>query len=439
MNHLNNTLSRRGVLFLSAAFLLVAAISVSCKKKGSRIGKGVLTEEDLLSSGGVDTFRLYSYSEKIDNLPTSNTTTGMVGSYHDPKLGLVTASLYTQVFGSGALALSPSDVITVDSVVLSLEYRGFYGTTSPMNFEVYRLDDTLSVNSTYYKTSTEPHQGGDLVAPGMGTVTPNPGKYFNLGTDSLKPQLRLKLSNTFGDGILQDARTNPTIFNDNDKFVQEYFKGLHILTTSTNPSPGTGAIYLFNMNASQSKVTIYYKVNAEDDQFTYELKTASTKYTEFNHIDIDNTGYDILDVIANPLTNSMESYYAQANNAYGVLEMPSLRNLPKRCIVHNALLSIPVAFHTSSPYYTSTRIVIGYKDTDGKVKGFTTAFYDPDSGKYLADVRDYAQAVVLGEADYTKLYIYPFNMTTSAERIVFNGPNTTNKYKPKLIIKYTEY
>jgi hypothetical protein len=55
------------------------------------------------------------------------------------------------------------------------------------------------------------------------------------------------------------------------------------------------------------------------------------------------------------------------------------------------------------------------------------------------DIRDYAQSIVAGDLENNGLVISPRFFINSAERIVFNGLNTTNKVKPKLILTYTTY
>jgi hypothetical protein len=58
---------------------------------------------------------------------------------------------------------------------------------------------------------------------------------------------------------------------------------------------------------------------------------------------------------------------------------------------------------------------------------------------FSVDIRDYAQSIVAGDLENTGLVISPRFFINSAERIVFNGLNTTNKVKPKLILTYTTY
>ena len=66
-------------------------------------------------------------------------------------------------------------------------------------------------------------------------------------------------------------------------------------------------------------------------------------------------------------------------------------------------------------------------------------FYDNFTKSYTVDCRNYVQALVSGDITTTELYLSPRFFITSAERVIFNGPNTINKKKPQIVVTYTEY
>jgi hypothetical protein len=67
------------------------------------------------------------------------------------------------------------------------------------------------------------------------------------------------------------------------------------------------------------------------------------------------------------------------------------------------------------------------------------ATYSDFSKSYTLDVRDYVQEIVNGKIENLGIYLSPEKMLFSAERIVFNGPNSLNKKQPKLKIIYTTF
>ena len=439
MNHPNSFESWRKVFVLSAAFLLVLAVGAGCKKKQSPIGGDALDPDDLLSSGGVDTFQLYTFSETDDSIRTDDQLFALLGAYHDPKMGTFAASFYTQIRTSGTLSIPQTATIVVDSVVLALEYGGYYGKLDAQTFEVYRLDDSLGIATSYYADDTKPHLGGNLMDPNYSaTITPDPTGEVILGEDTTQAQLRLHLDPSLGLNLLQDAQNGNAAFTDNTIFTNEYFKGLHVKVTNENPGYGMGGVFYFRTNDPNTKLTVYYHLQGETDPLEYDF-LINNNCADFNHVTINNAGYDVQTIIDNPDNNDRKQFYAQAFKTRAGIRLPGLDQLPKNAIIHDALLVLPISYQAGTSYYPSTTILAGYKNDEGNVIGFDDIAYDPNSRSYRVSIRNYVQSVVLGDADNTGLYFYPLFMGGTSDRIIFNGPNTTNKDKPKLIVKYTEY
>ena len=157
MNNIKPVVWRKG-LVLSATFLFALFLSVSCKKKVNSVGQNTIEQNELLSSSGVDTFSIttYTISDNLDSLVTSNAVYGVLGSYNDPVFGPANAQIYTQV---RLKAFSPNfypsvdDTITIDSVVLGLEYAGFeyadyYGLTGIQKVDVYEITENVGLIDT---------------------------------------------------------------------------------------------------------------------------------------------------------------------------------------------------------------------------------------------------------------------------------------------------
>ena len=371
-------------------------------------------------------------------MPTDNQSFGILGAYHDPKMGTFNASIYSQFHLSNTISFDAGDVAIVDSVVLSLRYRGYYGELDPQTFEVYELDDTMDVDRTYYKNDVEAVKPTNLVEPSSATQTPNPSDSVLVGTTKKPAQLRLRLDSLWAQDIMDDATGGDPAFTD-DALFENYMKGLHINVTDSNPPVGKGGVFYFNMEDNNTKVTIYYHLQADANATPYELVLeVEDDCADFNHVEIDNSGYPVANVLSNPI-NGQNQYYAQAFQSRAKVEFPSLNNLSKKAVVHNALLVIPIAHQTLSSFYPSNQLTVGYKTDEGKIVGFNVIAYDDSKKSYIIDVRNYVQDIVSGDAENRGVFLYPTFFSSTAERIVFNGPNTTNKEKPKLIVKYTEY
>jgi hypothetical protein len=65
--------------------------------------------------------------------------------------------------------------------------------------------------------------------------------------------------------------------------------------------------------------------------------------------------------------------------------------------------------------------------------------YDATKKAFVIDLRTWVQAVLTDQVENTELILSPVLFITSGDRIIFNGPNTSNKAKPKFSLIYTEF
>jgi hypothetical protein len=135
----------------------------------------------------------------------------------------------------------------------------------------------------------------------------------------------------------------------------------------------------------------------------------------------------------------MKEYYCQAFRSRAVVNMPSIKNLPKNAVIHKAELLLPIQYQTGSKYIPSTELTISAKVDDALSGIGVFGLMDFFNKQYVVNVRNFMQAYVSGRFDKTELYISPRFFITSAERVIFNGPMTINKKKPRLVVTYTEF
>ena len=161
-----NRLWRNGVM-LSATFLSGIFLFSACNKADSTLGLNALDPSDLLNATQVDTFMLETYTVVEDSVITDNPAFSLLGSYNDPQFGTFDASFYTQLRLSG---INPNfgdiSTITVDSIVLGLEYAGYYGKFNQQTIEVYQLTESIDLDSTYYAFTSKTVNNVNLVEPG---------------------------------------------------------------------------------------------------------------------------------------------------------------------------------------------------------------------------------------------------------------------------------
>ena len=424
-----------------SALLLLLLVATACNKQDSGLGKDIIDPNALLNGTTTDTFELITYSIVEDSTETKNASNVLLGSYVDPKFGKVEASVYTELRLPG---LNPdfgdASLIVIDSFVLALEYVGYYGDLSAQTFEVYELTDSLQNAATvkYYQFSTLNTGSTNWVAAGQGTITPDPINDAVVAGAEVDPQLRIQLDTNRAWDFINESNTNPATFATNAAF-QDYFKGLKIAVNNPNQNAGQGAIlYLDINNNPASKMTIYFTVAGVKK--TYDF-TINSNCADFTHIDHEQANTPVAAILADS-TIGQKAFYAQANKVRAMVKIPGLDHLPDNIVIHRADLSLPVQFQTGYRYKPGSRITAASKLSATDV--FYTSLgiaglYSDTKKQYDLDIRAYLQSLVNGKLENTGIVVSPLFFRNSAERIVFNGVETNNKKKPKLVVTYTTY
>ena len=419
-------------------FSVAVILCISCKKQINNAGSGVLGSQNILNGITIDTFDLITYTVQEDSIITDNAANVVLGSYTDPKLGSFDASFYTQLLLGGASPnFGDANTIILDSFVLSLEYTGYYGALTTQNFEVYEMDESIYLDSAYYIFSSKIVKPTNYVVPSMASITPDPNNNVVVGSDTLSPQLRIHLDTNLARTFITEAVSGSSTFSSNEDF-KSYFKGLYVKTNNGILPAGEGAALYVNLNDAASKVTMYFHQDGESK--TYDL-VMSSDGADFVHIDIDYAGYPVEQVIQDSTLGKVE-FYAQAFTHRGAVKIPGLDSIPPSSIIHTANLELPIQFQTGTSYApgTLTSVATRINSSDD--------FYTPLSsiGQYIdykkhieVDLRYYVQSILTGEIDNTEVVVSPLYFINSADRIVFNGQNTSNKNKPRLILTYTTY
>lgn len=446
----NNLLKWRMAFKLSATFMLALFVFTSCKKKDTSLGMSTIDQNELLNASQIDTFSINTYSELEDSIITSNPAYVLLGSYNDPKFGTNEASFYTQVrLAASKPVFGDLNTIIIDSFVLGLQYADYYGDFSSQKVEVYELNESIYKDSTYYASTTKTCFSDDLTDPNH-TIEINPIDKIVIGTDTVASQMRIYLDTNLARTLMEEAGSGTATFDSNDNFLN-YFKGLQVKVNNSYQAPGVGGIFSFDIISSQSKLTIYYRLAGVKKTYDFMLNTSCAS---FNSVTIDNAGKPVQNVIDNHELGKNQ-FYAQALKSRAVISLPGIDDLPKKSIIHEAKLYLPVEYQTGYKYDPGLQISVSTRLDDGTTDLYSigTATYDEFSKQYVVDLRSYVQAIssgqrfpvtVSGTTVYalikgTDIYVNPRLFNTSATRIIFNGVNTNNKNKPKLILKYTEF
>ncbi|MGV3632057.1 MAG: DUF4270 family protein [Bacteroidota bacterium] len=402
-----------------------------------QLGKDGLDSEAYLDSKAIDTFSLETYTYVEDSLVSSNLSTALLGSYNDPITGKFESEIYTQ-FQLSALSPDFGDISTIkiDSFVLGMEYRGFYGSLDAQTFEVHKMTEAMDLEEKYYTFTTKTVDPQDLVQTDKNVIVPEPETPTVIDGKEVESQLRLHLDTNFAKLLIAEAENNPATFSSNENF-QAFLPGLNIRVSNPAQAAGKGALLYFNLYDPLSKLTIYFTQDGLKKTFDFLI---NDECANFNHITVNNSPA-VQNVINNPAMGQFQ-FFAQSNKSRAVVKFTTLDQIPKNAIIQYARLELPVAAYAYEPFYPSVNITSATRisSTDENLYNLNQiGEFSSFRKNYELDVRDYVQQVVNQKIENMGIYLSPAKMLSSGERIVFNGTSTSNKQQPKLKIIYTTY
>jgi hypothetical protein len=443
-------------VMLSAIFF-IGVLFTQCKKDKSQLGLNVQPQTDQIGLTTVDTISLITYTAPSDSIVTDELTAAMLlGSYVDPFFGIVKSSLYTQIRLEGSVDFTPDGGtladLAVDSVILYLAINSGYGNLEPQTFEVYRMAESIYLDSTYYSNTSKAVMGADLVSAGEGTIIPNPNVpgYVN-GVLTSESILRIPLSvNDFAMPIINESGTGVLDANDGDGNFVDWFKGILITSNTVSQSINQGAILYTDPLSANSKVTIYYRDNSglpseyDTIQFDLNINSSCARYTKFEQ---DYTGTMVESQLLDS-TEGQDVFFLQTmGGVRSKIALPHIADLldSSNMVINKAELVLPVQYFPSDAYVPSEELFLVRTLESGGIS-FIPDYnddrggnYTESSSSYTFNITRYLNQMIAGDYENLPLTIVSGGNAVTANRVVFNGPNTILKDKPKLIITYSKY
>ncbi|MBO2009326.1 DUF4270 family protein [Hymenobacter negativus] len=409
--------------------LLVAAVT-ACDPAGN-----ITIDVPQVSPSGsgyyVDTLTVRLATVWHDSVATSASDDLLVGRYHDPRLGTITARSYFRV--GLAAAYAPGSTEVFDSLVLELKPDAYrYGdTTRQQTVEVHRLRDQFEDAKTYYAFNQLSY---DATVLNQGTSARPIYARPSLRT------LRLRLADALGRELLSGGQAGRLT---TEAEVNYLLAGL-VLTPGANDdaallrtqvSAEGGALHLYTHDPAAP-------LSAIAQEFTL---AAGTKH--FYQVTADRTG-----TLLTPLTTPLQSLdVAQtAQEAYidGVLglqtkvEIPyltDLRTFGSTLTIVQAYLTAEVVPGSSTRYLGPPTNLAVYLSGRGNQQGLalgssttgtvvsvpfqsgTSALTGLETGRYSLSVTEYCQAVANRTLDNNGLLLASAT-PTAPERVVLGGP-----------------
>jgi hypothetical protein len=163
--------------------------------------------------------------------------------------------------------------IVVDSVFITYTYSDIYGDLNEdLEISVHELEESIYKDSIYYSDYTPIYNSTNLAV----------NKFIIEGDSNSSPYLKIQLSNSFGEQIINASGSDDMI--DDEAFL-EFFKGFYVEATATN------TIMYLNPIADKSRFSIFYHEIDVDTAISFDCDFSgdAARINIFNKKTIDTT------------------------------------------------------------------------------------------------------------------------------------------------------
>jgi hypothetical protein len=329
---------RRVTYILIAATLLFSCTRIST----SELGVDFLSEDAISTSDTV----LDVETETIileDSLRIYPTDLQVLGDItNDPVFGNTSASLFLQLKPSfyPFFIKGTKDSIIVDSAVLVLSYKGFYGDSSkPVKIYINKIDPTTPLEVGKLYASNYANAYGIR----KGVVAGN-SKLFDFASakdsindrfENARGQIRLRLNQSIGVELLKTYDSNGVYRNDTT--FRNAFPGFALTTNSADKHNALIQLALLDSN---TKLALYYSTSATGSVTRDTLVT----YLRFSFYTLQNANFIQRNRAASEIANHLNGFakdslvYVQTSPGTMVkIKVPGLKTF-KNKIIHRAEL-----------------------------------------------------------------------------------------------------
>jgi len=459
---------RRILSLALVGFLGIVIINWSCTKLDTtNLGSDLIPVVDNVNTFADTFFVTATQHDYFDTTALSNSDNHVIGNIsNDPLFGKTTADLYLQLkppsfpFGFG------DSIVGLDSVVLCLYYKGFYGDSNA----IQTLQVSQVVNDTFKDSLS--HIWPTLGPPPTTGATISQPTNIDIRrlTDSVQyahinaqyvDQVRIKLDAGFAATLFNSDSASSGSGNHafrNDSLFKRAYNGFAVKAIGT----GNALMYV-NVADTNTKLEFHYrrtnngKIDTTYQSFSFFTSTTipstSTQIsvsTAANHIVRDKSG------TPSALPTGDAIYLQTQPGTYASLTIPQLSGYSNR-IIHRAELIMEQV--PDNPVYDSIFAAPNYLYLDLKDSGSTTkykpiyydlnpgAVYDPDNiSSYFfpyADGVDYSYfggVVRRRNTPSGNVVYYNINISRYVQKMVINqSANYEMRLFPAFLVHYGQY
>ena len=331
--------------FARIFFFVFLILTAACTRiTTTELGAGLIPVVD-----GVNTFdtimelQTDTFNES-DTTRIYNANNMVIGAItNDPIFGTTQAELNFELKPSfyPFKVAGTKDSLVVDSAVLILSYKGYYGdSTQPLNVTVHEISPTTPLDPFYnypvnYPTVKPVRTIGALsntIPVDIRTLGDSVKNRFENSNNQIRIPLRMEVARRF----LKDYDSTNAYLN--DSAFQTYFRGFSVKVQSSNPA---NALLYVNLLDTNTKLALYYNTSTtgatvrDTSVIYFKFNSAFGGYANF--ITRNTTGAEINNRITTTSRPDSIVYVQSAPGTYVRIRVPGLQNLSNR-IIHRAEL-----------------------------------------------------------------------------------------------------
>jgi hypothetical protein len=410
-------------------FLFFSLLLFSC----TRIGTSELGVDDFFKKDSIGTTftELDVETETIvleDSLRIFPSDLHVLGDIsNDPIFGKTSAALFLQlkpIFYPFYIK-GTKDSIVVDSAVLILSYKGFYGDSSkPVKIYVNKIDPATPLGVGKYYASNYPN----VYDIRKGVSVGNPKLFdFTRANDSInnryenaRGQIRLRLNQSIAVELLKTYDSSGVYRNDTT--FRNAFSGFAI---STNASDNHNALIKLSLIDSNTKLALYYSTSATGSVTRDTLVT----YFRFNYFAPQNANFIQRNRAASEIASHLNGFakdslvYVQTSPGTMVkIKVPGLKTFGNK-IIHRAELiaeQVPddARLSTIDSYMTAPNyLFLGvYDDSTKQLRTVPNDYLGQSNPQFLSQFG--GQKISKSLNGYSNVATYNFNVSRYVQGLI---------------------
>lgn len=394
----------------------------SCEKDENNLGVNVGGDKNLVGANIIKTFKVITYNDVEDTILTGGQSSPQLGVYKSDEIGLAQSNLFV-TFKPDTLGIKfPTNDIVIDSLFLTLEILNVYGKPVNQEFDVYRLDNKVNKDTTYYASDSLNYT--ELI----GTITINE-------TDS--NTYIFPLNKTFAEKLM----LADSIDMSSDEHFSNFFKGIAIVPKNNSLTSNEGAIYSLSRTGIKMNLQ-YHSINPNptetfDTEVIYEVKNDDYIFANLKH---NFTGSEAETILNDSVLGESVFYTQGLTGCIGKVEFPSLQTWYQDS--NNYLINkfkFTIYVEDNSTFNLPVELMLTYKNSFGGTS-FTTALLSSASNSYsftisASELDAQLKTGTAKDMDFTILVPFPGSNPNQVK--IYGGQSIISP--PVLEISYTTY